>query len=503
MVRPTDGTRLYGFLVAKFHEGIRQRATYRVRDLIQEGRDAGIEFFPPPPSLPRHIPPIVSSAVYVLQYCEAALPTEVLAAGIDCTGREVDEALAQYLGAGGLAEVGGCWKLGEITAPLVQDGGPRLIAKALRHLLEFIAANRRNALAWQQVSNAIGLAKVCQHEDSELVAILFWRLDKLLKRTGNKRLVLEVANLSLAAARRSPGTEMKTKGEAVALICGRAWVYQRIDRLLDARADGERSREIGEDIEWHRNTAFCLKCLGRLFRMEAEQQTEDDAKFRELVSASIDYLERATVSFDGVTELSDAERTAEVGDCHSLLGRTYFVIGDLLRANAAAREAVTGITDVTSKDYADLQILLGDLADAAHDADAAVSYYNDAIESAGRDDPERSEIAARAWFRKGEVANASAFFERAAEVWGRLDEGERADEARWRSMLLDGRVSTMAEKTLGGESASVRVETMRLHEEAVEGLGGFRGRRSEPGEGHWRELLPDARRNVTVRRIEW
>ena len=41
----------------------------------------------------------------------------------------------------------------------------------------------------------------------------------------------------------------------------------------------------------------------------------------------------------------------------TLLGRTYFVIGDLLRANAVrAREAVTGITDVTSKDYADLQI---------------------------------------------------------------------------------------------------------------------------------------------------
>ena len=62
--------------------------------------------------------------------------------------------------------------------------------------------------------------------------------------------------------------------------------------------------------------------------------------------------------------------------------------------------------DVTSKDYADLQILLGDLAYAEHDTDAAVNYYNHAISSAGTGDPERSEIAARAWFRKGEVAKS-------------------------------------------------------------------------------------------------
>ena len=503
MVRARHRTRLYEFLAAKFHKGIRQRATYSVRDLIQEGRDAQIEFFSPPLSLPRHIPLMVSRAIYILQYCEAALPAEVLAAGIDCVREEVDESLTQYLGAGGLTEDDGCWKVGEIRPLVVQDSGSRLIGKALRQLLEFIGAHRRSASGWRQVPNAIALAKVCQAEEPELVSTLFWKLDKLLKRTGNKRLVLEVANLSLAAAHRSPGTEAKTKGEAVALICGRAWVYQRIDRLADARADGERSRGIGEDIGWHRNTAFCLKCLGRLFRMEAEQQREDEATFRELVGSSIDYLERAIVSFGGVTELSDGERATEEGDCHSLLGRAHLVAGDLVKAKVAAREAVERTRDVTSKDYADLQILLGDLAYAEHDTDAAVNYYNHAISSAGTGDPERSEIAARAWFRKGEVAKSKGAFDRAAEIWGRLDEVERADEASWQSLLLGGRVPSVAEGVLDGESASVRVETMRLYEEAVEGMGSYRGRRSEPGVGYWSELLPDARRNVAFRRIEW
>ena len=221
------------------------------------------------------------------------------------------------------------------------------------------------------------------------------------------------------------------------------------------------------------------------------------------MGSSIDYLERAIVSFGGVTELSDVERATEVGDCHSLLGRAHLVAGDLVKAKVAAREAVERTRDVTSKDYADLQILLGDLAYAEHDTDAAVNYYNHAISSAGTGDPERSEIAARAWFRKGEVAKSKGAFDRAAEIWGRLDEVERADEASWQSLLLAGRVPSVAEGVLDGESASVRVETMRLYEEAVEGMGSYRGRRSEPGVGYWSELLPDARRNVAFRRIEW
>ena len=83
--------------------------------------------------------------------------------------------------------------------------------------------------------------------------------------------------------------------------------------------------------------------------MEAEQQREDKAEFRDFLGRSIEYLEQATVSFQAVTELSVGERSAEVGDCQSLLGRTYLVAGDLVKAKGAAREAVRRITDVASK----------------------------------------------------------------------------------------------------------------------------------------------------------
>ncbi len=170
LVREQDRTRLYESLVATFHEGIQQRATYRVRDLIQETLHAQIELFAPPPSLPRQVPPIVSSAVYILQYCESALPGEVLAAGIECTKKEVNESLSPYLRSGGLSEHDGCWTVGEIRPVIVQENGLRLVAKALRQLLEFIRAYKRSARGWRQIANAVALAKVCQSEDSDLVS---------------------------------------------------------------------------------------------------------------------------------------------------------------------------------------------------------------------------------------------------------------------------------------------------------------------------------------------
>ena len=503
LVREPDQTRLYEFLVTKFHKGLRQRATYHVRDLIKEGNGRQIEFFAPPTSLPQNIAPVVSRAIYILQYCETGLPAEVLAAGIDCTEKAVDDSLSKHNGAGGLSSDDGCWRVGEIKPLLVQDNGMRLIAKALRQLLEFVGTHKKSPLGWRQVPNAIALAKVCQSEDYELGSALFWKLDKLLKRTGNKRLVLEVANLSLAAARRPPRTEAKAKGEVVALICGRAWVYQRIGRLADARADGARSLERGKDIGWCRNTAFCLKCLGRIFRMEAEQHRQNKAQARELLGSSIRYLQRAIQDFPKVTELSEAERSAEVGDCQSLLGRAHFVAGDFVKAKAMAREAIDRITNVTSKDYADLHILLGDLADAEHDTDAAVSFYDQAISCAGTGDAERSEIAARALFQKGDATKSRKCFDRSGEIWAKLEEEEPANEARWQSMLLGGSVPWVAQTVLREEAASVRVEAVRLYKEALAGLGSSRGRRSEPGEGYWRELLPDARKNVAVRHIEW
>lgn len=503
LVREPDRAQLYNFLFAKFAKGLEQRATYQVRDLMQEANGNHIEFFGPPPSLPRHLSFVLSGAIYILQHCETGLPTEVLARAIGCTTREVDDRLSEHSGASGLNQDEGCWKVGPVRRLMFHDDGAQLIAAALRQLLDFISSHKKNTVGWRQVGNAIALAKICAKSDPELVSGLFWKLDKLLKRTGNKQLVLEVAKISLEAARRPPLTETKKKGQAVALICGVAWVSQRRGRLAEARGAGERSLQLGSDIEWYRNTAFCLKCLGRLFRMEAEQTDRHEPRFHELLDASVDYLERAIEAFPKATELSEAERRGEVGDCQSLLARTYLVGGKLQTATAAARQAIERITDTSSKDYADLQILLGDLTLRQHDAKSAVRFYDDAIKAAGGDDVEESEIAARAYFQKGLAMKSSVAFDQAAEIWIKLEEDELAAEATWHSMLLTERVPAAARQILGQERVMTRVEAIEMYEADVGRLSGSRGQRSEPAEGYWKEVLPDARKNAAVRHSEW
>ena len=344
--------------------------------------------------------------------------------------------------------------------------------------MQFIQDNRKNPTGWNQIPNAIALAKACQSYAPELIASMLWKLNTLLKRAGNKRVVLEVANMSIAAASQAPRTEDQAKGEAVAPICGRAWVFQRVNRLEQARADGMSSLKLGENLGWDRNTAYCLKCVGRLYRMEAERAERGSDQFNGLVRSSIESLEQAILKFPIVSDHTIAERTAEVGDCYSLLGRTFLVAGDLKRATDTAREAINRITDQTSKDYADLQILLGDLAKVRGDRAAAEACYDEAIQVTGGDDAQKSEIAARAWFQKGVVTSASHCFNKAAEIWRALDEPENADRAEWESLRLAKRIPAGAIKVLGNESPSVRLEVFRQYEAQLAGLsGGHRGRR--------------------------
>ena len=121
--------RLYNFLSTKLHKGIAQRATYHVRDLINEANADHIEFFSPPTCRPQNLVPVVSSAIYILQHCEIGLPVEVLAAGIDCTIAEIDDSLSKHNGLGGLTKDEGCWTVGPIRPALVHNNGLRLIGE--------------------------------------------------------------------------------------------------------------------------------------------------------------------------------------------------------------------------------------------------------------------------------------------------------------------------------------------------------------------------------------
>ncbi len=73
--------------------------------------------------------------------------------------------------------------------------------------------------------------------------------------------------------------------------------------------------------------------------------------------------------------MAEDEFGPEVGDCYSLLGRTYLYAGQYKQAGDAVRHAFRLITDTTGKDYLDLEILDGDLeANQGHRRTAADRY---------------------------------------------------------------------------------------------------------------------------------
>src|SRR5262249_36099927 len=145
------------------------------------------------------------------------------------------------------------------------------LACALSALLEYIH-DHKNDPAWHgQLSNVLVLSRRCILSHPGAVQDAFRTVEKPLKRRGDKHLVLEFAELAVEDARRSGRTDTDVRAEAHALICGRSWVYQRIDRLDEARVHARKSLDLGEQIRWDRNTAYCKKCIGRLLRMEAER----------------------------------------------------------------------------------------------------------------------------------------------------------------------------------------------------------------------------------------
>ena len=118
----------------------------------------------------------------------------------------------------------------------------------------------------------------------------------------------------------------------------------------------------------------------------------------------------------------------EIGDCHSLLGRTLLKANRFAEAKAAAGTAESLLNGSVGKDYQDLQILHGDLA-APSDPDAAEGFYSAVIQQCVKDDAQHSEIRARANYSRanlrldgGAKARAKRDFEAAGEIWKHLQD---------------------------------------------------------------------------------
>ena len=165
----------------------------------------------------------------LLHSCEDhGLPKDVISAALGCSTAEIEGKTIGLFENGLLRETDhGTWVLSGEWEPTGLSDQQLVFSKTLDELLGFIRSHENQRNISDQVRNAITLSLGCTSSYPNAVTKLFWIVDKLVKGLGDKHLVLEVANLSIEAARRSTNrTDDVVKGEAVALICGRSWVPQ-------------------------------------------------------------------------------------------------------------------------------------------------------------------------------------------------------------------------------------------------------------------------------------
>ena len=504
--RQLSGSRsqqLLDFLFRRLAVAASSRLRINVDSLVQEIAGIGIELYCSPVSDVAGVDRKILPILFCLQSCVHDVPMEVISDFHG--GSEIQQMVRSVTVPGLLTENDGCVGMRRLPTPLAIENGEPVRGQFLRVLLSFIKRNKYSKEAQQQVANAIRLAKLCGRANSEVVAILFDAVEKPLKRAGNKLQLFEAAELSIAAVRSSThATDQMREAEAKALICGRSWVYQRMGETEKARVAGNESLKLGEDIGYDRNTAYCKKCIGRLCRIEAEESSERarrDALLKESTELLIEAIHRFSKHKDF------GPQSPEIGDCHSLLGRTYLAMGNLKQATDSLRKAEELLRgETSSKEYVDLLILQGDLLARQGAPESADESYGNALKLIEDSNAERNEIVARAHFRRGlnqlalkRTSLAATSLENAAVMWKELGEIEAAASAEWQLQELRNPLPSAARGLLSKEKFAVRMEVTKLYLQSLPASGQPRtARREDPGVTYWKQLIVQAKRKIAL-----
>ena len=456
-------------------------------------------------SVRTHLPFLAAAerdAVALLGVCPDPLPIDVLARAGRQTIGDLANDLIRLVDKNHVAIEDGFARLQDRSVAGVPSPSGEVLGVALEVLLDFIKRHHREPIARHELMNAVTLARAADAvRFSAQVSRAFTVLHPLLKARGDKRLVLDLARRSIEASKApTRGTE-QAQDEAVALVCGVSWVYQRTGRLEESRIEAERSLQLGIDIGWDRNTAFCKKCLGRLKRMEAEV-CEDNDRRKTLLRESEELLH------DAVARFSTLAIETEVGDCYSLLARTYLVANQIQEAKEAIRQAEARLLESGTKDYLDLQIVKGDLM-LHTNRRSAEDFYTDVLAEAPGDDAQKSEIFARAYLHRGRVraalgaAKASIEdFRKAAEIWDALDDPS-ADLANWEIEKSANWLDKDALGVIGREPVAIRVRVAQMVRERVAARPTATAKRPKLPEQYLRDLVRQAKEKVAIERPDW
>jgi tetratricopeptide (TPR) repeat protein len=503
------GEKLRTLLFDTFHHAIPDRRSYLIEDLISDLRNHRVQLQAPPEVTASGYGEALMPALLILQNCEGPLPTQVLAAVSGLTAPAVIDSLREAVEDGFLEFSDDLWSMRPLHSRLTLPNKTDVFSKGLETLLRYIQNHEKEEKGFRQVRNAITLARKCETAHPNAVAPVFLVLDHLLKRIGNKHLILDVAEMSISAARRADRGSAEADAEARALVCGVSWVYQRLPgHLREAQYAYDRSIELSRIFGLQESMAFSTKCLGRLHRMMAEEATGDKEEANEHLRLSIERLSEAVQLFSALVK--HGPDSHEVGDCFSLLARTHMVEGQYEMANQVARKAYRILSDTASKEYIDLLILMGELQKNSNPS-GAITYFTDALQVQTEFDITVREMRARAYRQRalaenmlGNQQTAVRDMKLAMEIWQKLGEADWSAQAEWELVNLEQRLGKDDIRHLQEWPVRQRVIAVSKHLDAVASQPTTAlARRDRRDRHYWKKLIEGAEREDALINPEW
>ena len=513
---PKGGQQLREHVQSVLHQAAKNRATLNIAGIVAELGSRGIDLLAPAITDAAGLDDCVMHSLLVLQHCDSPLPFSILAEIVGVDPQVLATKLDGLVVETGLMADPPTVAVVGYPSPLHRPGEDALLERALEVLTSVVADRNRRPLGLSLLRTLRRLATIVNAggRRPDLVAQVFPAADKVFKTAGDLHLALEVATLSVQASYRvPPGCEKPTnqmlRDRAQTLICGLSWVHQRCGHLGLADLEAQKSLTLGETLGWDRNTAFCQKCLGRLRRVQAEASGEESEQER-LLHESVEYLTSAIDRFSSIDELGPS--SDEVGDCKSLLARTFIATGDKHRARSMIDEALEILEDAHgTKDWADATIVDAELLGMNGETSGALTRLNDVIDGfPATDDSDATEIAARAYAararysRRAHPTSAIADLERAAALYGHLGDPERAAAQIVESWAIGNFLPSELAEVIRGELPLVQVQARRRYDEALSSSSRrARGQRAGARPQWLKAVVEDARADAAAIQPQW
>jgi tetratricopeptide (TPR) repeat protein len=504
---PGHPSQLVDLLFKRFLKGSISRRRYESSELVNEIERAGMVLTRPAQVELAELSLEATSVLALLQATQAGLPASVVASATGTTTEQLQDMLCKFDLISIHEDV---WRIRPLPFRVPVQNRTNLLHRGLEGLLNFLSFHETDKNAEGQLRNAVTLARECLGDHPGLALNLFQATEHIVKNLGDKHLLLEISDICIHAGSQngSEDAEKRARARAQAMLCGKSWVWQRTGRLAEARLWAEKSLDLGKRIGWDRNTAFAKKCIGRLDRVEAEWPGTSAEHRAELLLASAEKLNEAIGMFSNSGEFGPTH--LQVGDCYSLLARTYLTARMRYEAQAALLKAYDILPSSPTKEYFDLLILHGDYEVMWGSRDQADARYTQVIQHHLQESREHSEIYARALTKraanraKRDLRKTAIFdYQQSAAVWRSLDEHEEAAKMEWACLELERKFETATLQLFEVEpSALVRLNGFRAYVEQLASTKAL-AHRSRPTHAHVEQYLKEARKRSAFDYPEW